>query len=472
MPVPRGWERFSEKVALMSPADKEKAQTFFKYGNDAALKDNFDYAIQMYRDACKLLPDSLIYRQALRGIERRKFGNEPSKVGMIVRASNQPIRMRARSARGKGQFSQAIEICEEAFTHNPWDVGAAREAAEAAEGLGFNEMAQWLMESVYTQANDVDFFKYIAHVHQLNKAWPKAIAAWERVKKINPNDDEASRQINSIAASATIHRSGLGESLNKRVTATGASGPEAEPPELTELKQPQLSPEERWRKEIQEEPTHVGPYLQYAEHMKGRGQLDEAEKLLARGLKAIPDEPSLKREHADVQMGRIKRAIASWKRKVTERPDDDAARAKVAQLEAMLADYEIEEFRRRAKHEPTDMNLQYALGVRLAEAGNHKDAIAAFQQARSSAVLRVQALLQAGLSFEAEGSMKLAERQYQEALKAADVTDLSTMNALHYRLGRVNEAMGNASAAEEHYNEVAANDYGYLDVAQRLRGLS
>ncbi len=46
------------------------------------------------------------------------------------------------------------------------------------------------------------------------------------------------------------------------------------------------------------------------------------------------------------------------------------------------------------------------------------------------------------------------------------------MNSLHYRLGRVSEAMGNPQAAEEHYNEVAANDYGYLDVAQRLRSLS
>ncbi len=58
-----------------------------------------------------------------------------------------------------------------------------------------------------------------------------------------------------------------------------------------------------------------------------------------------------------------------------------------------------------------------------------------------------------------------------EALKAADPDDLATLNALHYRLGRVAEAQGNLDVAEEHYNEVAANDYGYLDVALRLRNL-
>lgn len=453
-----------------SESDRQKAQMFFKYGNDAALKGNNDYAIQMYREACKHHTDNLIYRQALRGIERRKFNNDPGKVGMLVGARNQPIRMRARSAKSKGQYATAIEICEEAFANNPWDVGAARDAAEAAEQVGYKELAQWLLESVAAVANDADFFKYMAHVYQLNAAWQKAIAAWERVKKINPNDDDANRQINAISASATIHRSGLGDSLNKRAEA--ASGPEPLAAELNELKQPQLTPEERWQKEIQDDPTMVGPYLQFAEHLRKRGQLDDAEKLLSQGLKAVPEDPSLKRLHAEVQIARIQRAIASWQRKCRERPDDSAAAAKLSQLEKMLAEYEIEEFRRRAKLEPGDLSLQYELGLRLAKSGRHKDAIAAFQQARSSAALRVQALLQAGLSFEAEGSLKLAARSYQDALKAADAQDVSTLNSLHYRLGRVAEAMGDTTTAEEHYNEVAANDYGYLDVAQRLRSLN
>ena len=82
------------------------------------------------------MPDNLVYRQALRGIERRKFNNDPGKVGMLVGAKNQPILMRAKNARSKQRFAEAIELCEDAFVNNPWDVGAARVAAEAAEGLG------------------------------------------------------------------------------------------------------------------------------------------------------------------------------------------------------------------------------------------------------------------------------------------------------------------------------------------------
>ncbi len=114
----------------------QKAKTFFQYGNEATTKSNFDYAIDMYRQACKLVPDNMMFRQALRGVERRKFNNDPSKVGMMAGARNQPALLRARSARSKGNWAQALEICEEAFVNNPWDVAASRVAAEAAEGMG------------------------------------------------------------------------------------------------------------------------------------------------------------------------------------------------------------------------------------------------------------------------------------------------------------------------------------------------
>ena len=461
----------------MSSASEPKAGSknpmalaLFQRGNEAAVKANFDYAIQMYQDACKLDPTNLVFRQALRGIERRKFNNDPAKVGRLVGARTQPIRMRARGARTKGKFAEALEACEEAFAYNPWDVGAARDAAEAAEGLGSKELAQWLVDSVMAVANDAEFFRFAAHVHESNQSWHKAIAAWERVKKINPHDEDANRQINALSASATIMRSGLNEAIHKK--AEGSSGPEAaKADDLDEIRAVKTTPEERWRKEIEENPTHVGPYLQFSDHLKGRGQLDEAEKLLSRALKAVPDDSTLLMVHADVQVARLNRAIASWAQKARERPDDPAPKAKLEQLQAMLVDYEIKEYRRRVALQPGDCQLHYDLGLRLAKAGQHKDAISSFQLARSSPALKVEALHQAGLSFEAEGALKLAERTLQEAVKAADRDDMPTMNALHYRLGRIHEALGNVKDAEEHYNEVAANDYGYQDVAQRLRSL-
>ncbi len=137
----------------------------------------------------------------------------------------------------------------------------------------------------------------------------------------------------------------------------------------------------------------------------------------------------------------------------------------------MLMNYELKEHTRLATLHPEDPILQLQLGKTLTRAGKPQEAIAALQVARNHPTQRVDALLHLGQCFEAMGNLKLAERNFQDALKAADQTELNLVNALHYRLGRVAEALGNTQAAEEHYNEVAANDYAYLDVADRLKNL-
>ena len=448
----------------------QKGKTFFQYGNDAALKANYDYAIQMYKEACKLEPDNIKYRQALRGIARRKFGNDPSKVGRLVGARVQPLRMQARSAKGKGNFTQALAHCEDAFTHNPWDVGTSRDAAEAAEAMELKEVAQWLLESVHAQGEgDADFLRHEAHVHELNEAWQKAISCWERVQKVDPKDVNARRRANDLSAKATIQRSGLGDALSK---SEGSAAHENLPPDVEELKRNAMTPEQRYLKEIVENPEHVGSYLSLADYYKLEGRLDEAEQILSKGLKAVPEDQVLKSTYADVQMQRLRRAEESWAKKLKKNPADAEAKSKLDQISAMLAAYEIKEIRRRVTTRPDDLNLRFQLGQTLAKAGKHSEAIAEFQQARNSPQLKVQALYSAGLSFEANGVPKLAERSYQDALRATESDDTTTMNSLHYRLGRIAEAQGNVQSAEEHYNEVASNDYSYLDVADRLGNLN
>ena len=448
---------------------QQKAQSFFQYGNDAAAKGSVDYAVQMYREALKLQPDNLVFRQALRATVRKKFNNDPSKVGRLAAARVQPVRLRVRAAKAKGQWAHVLDLCEEAYVYNPWDISTTRDASEAATQLGYHQLAQWLLESVLAQANDADFFRTLAQVYQQNENWQKAIQCWERVQKLDPSDEGAKRQMNALSASATIARSGLNEALGKRMARP--TMPETFAPDVEEEKPEELSPEERLLKEIDEQPDRPGPYLQLADAYRSRNKLDEAERILARGLKMLPSDTVLQSAYGEVQVSRLQRAIEKQTKVCEERPNDEAAKTKLDQLHNYLNEYEVKEFRRRVTLDPDDLKLQYELGLRLARAGRHDEAIAAFQQARQSTSLRGQALHQSGLSFEATGVMKLAERSYLDALKEADPADRNTLNALHYRLGRVAEAQGNTREAEEHYNEVAANDYGYLDVAQRLRNL-
>jgi tetratricopeptide (TPR) repeat protein len=462
----------SSDAGAVSEKDKERAKTYFQYGNDAALKNNHDYAINMYQSACKIEPGNLIYRQALRGIERRKFGNDPAKVGMMVGMKTKPIRAKAEVPKAKGNWKAVIEACEEIFVLNPWDIGASRLGAEACKHLGFLPVAQWLLESAQGVATDADFFRHLAQVQEECAAWQKAIQAWERVKKLVPNDDEAGRKINALSANATIARAGLTDAIEKRNEQATAAPAEPTAEELEALALAKLSPEERLAKEIQAHPEHVGSFLELAEIHKNRSQLEEAEKVLARGLKAHPKDETLLLNHAEIQISRLNNAIEVLTKRSREKPQDETIKANLNKYKTMLMDYEIREYGRRAKLHPEDFAIHLQLGKCLARAGKHQEAIGAFQAARNHPTNRVEALHQLGLSFEAIGNLKLAERNYQDALKAVDPSDLTQVNALHYRLGRAAEAQGNNQAAEEHYNEVAANDYSYLDVAERLKNLS
>lgn len=453
----------------------QRAQAYFEKGKEAALNSNFDYAIRMYRDALQLVPTNMQYRKELREAQRRRFDNDPSRVGRLVGARLQPIRMRARSAVSKGKNDEALDHCEDAFGHNPWDYHTAQIAAEAAEALKNAELARWLLESVAAQGGeDYKFFRHLAHVYEINQEFERAILCWQKVRQLNPQDDEAHRKIKGLSASETIHRAGLDHAIRRDESSDQFAQREEQELQagLDELRREAVTPEVRLRQLIEAEPQRVGPYLELADLFRRGNRLDEAEKILAQGVKAIPGEDLLLEAHADTQISRLRRAQAGWKRKVAEHPDDPSLPAKLEQVTAMLAEYEMKEYRRRAVRHPDDANVHFQLGLRLQAVEKWDEAIAEFQRSRSAPNLKLQSLYQAGICFESKGLPKLAERNYQEAIKLADPSDQDLMNALHYRLGRAAEAHGDLLAAEEHYNEVAANDYTYQDVARRLENLN
>lgn len=460
-----------DSVPQVDEKDVQRAESFFKFGNEAAGRGNIPYAIDMYKNALKIAPLELRFRQALRAVERKKFGNEASKVGMFAGAKIQPIRLRVKASKGRGYWTEAMEHCEEAFVYNPWDVGISRDLAEAAEQLGSKPIARWAMESVQTQAvDDVAFWKHMAHVYAFVEEFQKAILCWERIKKLAPNDEEASRQINALSASGTIHGTGLQEQI-RRAGAISSDPEIDEEAEALRGKQA-LSPEQRFERDMKADPTKAGPYLELAEMYRHQQRLDEARDLLARGLKALPDHALLRDSYAEVQIARLRKAIDQIKTRLRDQPDDAEAKDKLQKFTAKLSDYELAEYKRRAEARPDDHQIRFEFARRLAAAGQHDAAISEYQAARSSPQFKVKALIGAGESFEASGVPKLAERSYAEALKAADPDDQGVLNDLHYRLGRVSEQMGKLDEAETHYNEVAANDFGYLDVAQRLRSLN
>ena len=59
-----------------SMSDDQKRKTAadcWRRGNEAIAKENWDYAIQMYKTSVNLCPENLTYRQQLRFAENKKY---------------------------------------------------------------------------------------------------------------------------------------------------------------------------------------------------------------------------------------------------------------------------------------------------------------------------------------------------------------------------------------------------------------
>ena len=74
------------------------------------------------------------------------------------------------------------------------------------------------------------------------------------------------------------------------------------------------------------------PMSSWPTSIKRHGDLDKAEKVLAKGRKANPDDHGLASIYEDTQISRLKKARDSQQHRVQQYPEDTAAKAKLDQL--------------------------------------------------------------------------------------------------------------------------------------------
>ena len=133
---------------------------------------------------------------------------------------------------------------------------------------------------------------------------------------------------------------------------------------------------------------------------------------------------------------------------------------------------ELDIYAARSGREPGNLILLYELGLRAKRAGKFKEAIQAFQAARDDVRHRAQLQLHLGESFQHIRQFKLALASYEAAIEACDSMQLDTEKLALYRAGVLAAEFKDLERAEKYLTRLAAIDFGYRDVADRLDKLA
>jgi tetratricopeptide (TPR) repeat protein len=292
---------------MSDEAKQKSAMDCFNRGSEAVRSGNFDYAIEMFMTAVKLVPDNLIFRQALRGAERKLYKDNRKGAGMAG-LKMKPAQARLQIAKKRTKWPDVMEAAEDALRYNPWDTGMLYELGNAASELGMQQVGIWVLETAYeADKNNANAMRLLATLYEQTAQYDRAIIAWETVKKIDPTDQDAAAKARQLAASATIQKGKYdnAESFQETMRSTGGKGGEVTAAKI-------MSPEERAKSEIAAleakiaaDPANANLYVQLGDRYRDLPDPQKAIAAYQKGLDAtggsrtlpVPDGSESERLH-------------------------------------------------------------------------------------------------------------------------------------------------------------------------------
>jgi len=454
-------------------AEKKKiAADCWKKGSEAMAKENWDYAIEMFGKSVSLVPDNLLYRQTLRGVERKKYADNGSGAKMAgLRLTK--VRARIKAGRLKKNWGAIDRAAEDGLKINPWDSSLLFELGVAARERGFSEVATDAMRTaVANNSKNKDFARELAELLEARGDYNEAAKIWQRLAKLDPLDTHARTKSMQVLTDNVIDRGGYESAESTRDTMaddeiakrlkTGGGG---------NADGPGQSEEADLVHAVRREPESIENRLRLGSHYRKNGKLEEAAATIQEALEISGGDPSIRESLEDVELDQLRKNLTLAKDSASR--DDDQDQNNVRAINTELIRREIEIFSKRVDRYPNDLKLKFELGSRFVRVKNYVQAIPLFQVCVKDSRLATGALTSLGKCFIAEKKGKLAKRQFEKAAESVDQLDEPDLyKEVHYWLARLLEEDGDQSSAEHHYTEVLAVDYEYKDALSRMESLS
>ncbi|HEX3855875.1 MAG TPA: tetratricopeptide repeat protein [Verrucomicrobiae bacterium] len=451
------------------------ARLLFTKANEAAQRENTDYAIALFNQVLEKEPAFYDCRKALRAAQFKKAGAGGGGFfkKMISGAGSSPQVAKAKMVLGKNP-GEAMAIAEQILNGDPNNSSAHRIIVDAANALELPHTAVLSYETlVKSSPKDrnlaIDFAQALAAAGDVseneNNRGEKILMDLLRE---NPHDSDLNKALKNLSARKTMDQGGYsalegGGGSFRDILKNKAEANSLEQQNRvvkTEDVTERLIGEYEAR--LQTEPDNLKLVRQLADLYTQKKQFDRALEFYDRIKKSgMGNDPSLETSIANTMARRFDHQIAQLN------PFDADHAEQVAKIQAEKLDFQLAECQKRVEKFPTDLAIRFEMGTLYFQAGKFAEAIQELQKAQGNPHKRLAAMSLLAQCFAKRKMFDLAARTLQNAIKEKVVFD-DEKKDLTYNLGCVLESMGKKEEAVEQFKIIYEMDIGYKDVAAKV----
>jgi tetratricopeptide (TPR) repeat protein len=446
------------------------ARVLFNKGNEAAQRDNLDYAIALYNQVLEKEPGFFECRKILREMQIRKAGNSRGLFKKLLSgASSSPLVAKGQIALRTNPAS-ALAIAEQILNGDPNSSAGHRLIVEAAQALELPRTGTMSLE-ILVENSPKDKNLAIEFANSLVAGGGDTRRGEQVLVELlrhSPNDGELKQALKDLSARKTLDEGGYGALEGGKGSYRDILKDKKEAVSLEQEKRVVKTEDtaERligeYEARLQTEPANLKLIRSLVELYTQKNQFDQAIALYDR-IKGseMGNDPSLERAMANTIVRRFDFQLEQL---------DPGAADYAQQKEKIAADklnYQVTECQQRVEKYPTDLAIRFEMGQFYFQAGKITEAIQEFQKAQNNPHKRLAAMNYLAQCYARRKMYDLAARTLQNAIKEKPVFDDEKKDFV-YNLGCVLESMGKKEEAVEQFKLIYEMDIGYKDVAAKV----
>jgi tetratricopeptide (TPR) repeat protein len=435
-------------------------------GEEALKKKNFDYAIEILLQAVSFGPNNRRARELLRQAELRKYEHAyPSKGMVAVFGLPARLGMAVAGLSKKSNPEAYMMACEKFLTKDPKSKAANMALGEAAALGGHLEAAIFAYQTASEHnPGDPAAMKKLGQLLWKNGQISEAHEVYDKVVRLRPQDQEAIKARKNLAAEMSLKETGFESARSSRelVKDKDAAGKLEQETRIYQTSEDLETRRAKIEERLEAEPNDTDALEELANIAKRLKDWDTAVQAMDKALELKPDDTTLVFARGDLHIDRLEERKLELLRAGKE--------AEAGAITKELLEFQVEEYRKRVKIYPTDLNLRFKLGELLYGRGQLDEAIGEFQQTVRDPKFRAESQLRLGRAFKVKSQYDLALRQLNQALEGQ--TGLTErVKEIRYEMGDVYQLMGRKAEAKSEFGKIYEQDIAYRDVASRLADL-